>query len=67
MKTLSGDMNDKSIDKGQNNLIAFDDAAWDKMESLLNDDDKNPVTPIIISNTLTEDKDGNKSLRPGQD
>src|SRR5258706_7629088 len=58
MKERFNDIDDKSRDAAQNIRIAFDDNAWDKMEALLNEEDKKPVAPI--SNTLTAGKDGNK-------
>src|SRR5258706_12779031 len=62
MKERFNDMDDKSRDAAKNIRIAFDDSAWDKMEALLNEEDKKPVAPII-SNSLTAGKDDNKNSR----
>jgi hypothetical protein len=62
MKELYNDMDDRSRDTARNIRIAFDDNAWDKMEALLNEEDRKPVAPII-SNTFTLSKEGNKTRK----
>ena len=62
MKELYNDMDDKSRDAARNIRIAFDDNAWDKMEALLNEEDRNPGAPVIL-NTSTINKEGNKTRK----
>ena len=65
MKVLYDDIDEKSRNVVQNILIAFDDNAWDKMEALLNEDDRKPVVPII-SNILTVEKSDNEDQGVGK-
>ncbi len=60
MKELYNDMDDKSRDAARNIRIAFDDKAWDKMEALLNDEDRKPGVPVV-SNKLLPGKDLKKN------
>ena len=62
MKELYNDMDDRSRDAARNIRIAFDDNAWDKMEALLNEEDRNPGAPVIL-NTSTINKEGNKTRK----
>ncbi len=55
MHESDNDIDKKSKDAAQNIRLAFDKNAWNKMEELLNKEDKKPAAQII-SNTLVADK-----------
>ena len=64
MTELYNDMDDKSRDAAQNIRIAFDESAWDKMESLLNDEAMKPDAPTV-SNPVAVNTDNRKNRRWG--
>src|SRR5258705_4244188 len=62
MNELYNDIDDWSRDAARNIRIAFDDNAWDKMEALLNEEDRKPDARVIL-NTLAPGKEGNKTRK----
>jgi hypothetical protein len=62
MKELYNDIDDKSREAARNIRIAFDDNAWDKMEALLNEENRKPGARDILD-TLTAGREGNKTRK----
>ena len=50
MKELSDNVDNKGSDEAQDIHIFFDDNAWDKIETLLNEDDKNEDAGSLLRN-----------------
>jgi hypothetical protein len=49
MKELFNDMDNNSRDEAQNIHIFFDDNGWDKIETLLNEDDRKPLAALSVA------------------